>query len=1058
MKKQKILFILILSLVILKLTSIGSIDNSTSTSLINNEWRGFNLKTAKLINLTGNPIFIDDLDPLNNWDVAESQTWCSGNGKFNDPYIIKNILIDGLFLTPCIEIRNSINWFLIENCTLFNGRFESIKLTNVTNGVIANNTLSKNQFGLRALQSHNTTFIENEMISCTGNGIIMEVCENNSVIENNIILNGWDGIYLDECHYNSFINNNVSFNQDTGVFVRTGSYNNFINNSFNNNDENGVQFYTYYGPCNYNNVTGNIANSNYYSGFEIFGSINNTIYNNTACYNNEFGISIGGCQNHIVSKNKLKHNNYEGMRLSDTSDSIIVNNYLEDNDESGFILLGNRDLTFRNNVMIGQEEITLRGTISQLASFDIDLSNKINGRSVYYYANVNDLDSSDFTDSGHSILVNCTDSIVTNSSGIALYYSNNISVRNNKKISDLYDGIYIYNSDYNNISRNVISDCFKGINVETSDFNDIINNTLRNNNEYAIYFHESSNTNISENKMYECGIGIDAEDGSLEEIMSHNFDSNNYVNDGKLYYYESENYLNNNNFTNAGQIILANCTGATISNLNTSVILYYSSDNEITDINVSHYFNYGIYLHRSHRNNITHCLINENSMGMLIRISNNNNISNNIVYNNLGTGSWEFWHIEDPGNGIFLTSSHNNIVSYNWLENNTYNGLSLRHSDNNDVIGNNISHNNYGGIYSYYGDNNEINKSRILQNDGYGLFLKGSNSNTIFENLITNNSNSGILLESSDNNEIISNDLCYNEYGAYLDSLSNGNTFYLNNLTGNFILNAYQATGNNWNSATIGNYWDDYTGKDTNDDNIGDGVHNFGTGTDNLPIWWDAPVILINSPSSGGNFETNPSFEIVVIEGVEDTIWYSLDNGLTNISSSGLTGTIDENEWYNTTDGPIHLIFYVNDSKGYMTQASVYITKITDIPIIEIISPTLNQEFRDQPPEFTITITDTSSIVSMWYTIDGGINNNSFTEFTDTIDPITWQSAPEGNITLTFYAEDELGNIGSESRVIIKDLSETPGDTPPRIPGYNIFILIGMITIITLVILKRQKL
>ena len=221
---------------------------------------------------------------------------------------------------------------------------------------------------------------------------------------------------------------------------------------------------------------------------------------------------------------------------------------------------------------------------------------------------------------------------------------------------------------------------------------------------------------------------------------------------------------------------------------------------------------------------------------------------------------------------------------------------------------------------------------------------------------------------------------------------------------------------------------------------------------DNFPIWWDPPVISINSPSSSENFETNPSFEIVVIEGVENTVWYSLDNGLTNITSPGLTSTIDETVWYSTVDGPIHLIFYVNDSKGYMTQASVDITKITDIPLIEIISPTLNQEFGAQLPKFTITITDTSSIVSMWYTIDGGINNNSFTELTDTIDTTTWQSAPEGEITLTFYVEDELGNIGSESIIVIKSIP-----SKPEIPGYNLFLVFGILAVISILISKKLK-
>ncbi len=382
-------------------------------------------------------------------------------------------------------------------------------------------------------------------------------------------------------------------------------------------------------------------------------------------------------------------------------------------------------------------------------------------------------------------------------------------------------------------------------------------------------------------------------------------------------------------------------------------------------------------------------------------------------------------------------------------------------SDNNDIIGNIITNNDYGGIYSYYGDNNEFNDSKIYENNGYGLYSEGSNFNTVSNNFIINNDNSGLLLESSDNFEIIGNYLCFNEYGAYLNKYSNDNTFYLNNFTGNFNVNAYQATvTNDWNSVTFGNYWDNYTGKDANDDNIGDSAFNFTTGTDNYPIFWDSPDISLNAPILGESFETAPSFEIVLVEGVNHTSWYTLDNGTTITISPGLTSTINETKWSSAADGPIQLIFYVNDSKGYVDQVSVDITKITDIPQIIIILPTLNQVFGTQPPTFTISITDTSSIVSRWYTIDGGTNNNTFTGLTGTTTSSTWDTAPEGEIIVTFFAEDEIGNIGFSSRSIIKDLSviiDDIDDNPPQqIPGYNLLSLLGVTLAISIIFAKLK--
>jgi hypothetical protein len=47
------------------------------------------------------------------------------------------------------------------------------------------------------------------------------------------------------------------------------------------------------------------------------------------------------------------------------------------------------------------------------------------------------------------------------------------------------------------------------------------------------------------------------------------------------------------------------------------------------------------------------------------------------------------------------------------------------------------------------------------------------------------------------------------------------NTIYQNNFIDN-PGNAYDTTGNMWDNGTVGNYWSDYTGSDSNGDGIGD--------------------------------------------------------------------------------------------------------------------------------------------------------------------------------------------------------------------------------------------
>ena len=87
-------------------------------------------------------IIIDDDDPSMNWmTTAATYDWCSGSGTWNDPYIIENVVIDGQDSSNCLEIRDSIPYFIIRNCTFYNagplGK-AGILLYNVKNGTLLN--------------------------------------------------------------------------------------------------------------------------------------------------------------------------------------------------------------------------------------------------------------------------------------------------------------------------------------------------------------------------------------------------------------------------------------------------------------------------------------------------------------------------------------------------------------------------------------------------------------------------------------------------------------------------------------------------------------------------------------------------------------------------------------------------------------------------------------------------------------------------------------------------------------------------------------------------------
>ncbi|MFX0022093.1 MAG: NosD domain-containing protein [Candidatus Hermodarchaeota archaeon] len=234
-----------------------------------------------------------------------------------------------------------------------------------------------------------------------------------------------------------------------------------------------------------------------------------------------------------------------------------------------------------------------------------------------------------------------------------------------------------------------------------------------------------------------------------------------------------------------------------------------------------------------------------------------------ICYNNTILGNTANFN---GHHGIWLRYSDNNSVGYNTINDNNNDGIHLYNSDknrvyNNEIIGHrwgirvhvsseNIVFNNYFnsnsiGVSLRYGYRSKV-YSNCISGNSFGFLIDETPWCDIFENRIENNINDGIWVRgvASDNNQIFANDVYSNgRYGLYIQDLGClNNMIYLNNFTDNYI-NAYDNGGNNyWDNGAIGNFWEDYSGVDFNDDGIGDTPYIIlGTtlSQDNYPIWDD---------------------------------------------------------------------------------------------------------------------------------------------------------------------------------------------------------------------------
>jgi len=186
---------------------------------------------------------------------------------------------------------------------------------------------------------------------------------------------------------------------------------------------------------------------------------------------------------------------------------------------------------------------------------------------------------------------------------------------------------------------------------------------------------------------------------------------------------------------------------------------------------------------------------------------------NNVVLNGAG------YRLQGDGNenGIILGIS-NNITVKNMKLSSFNIGIVVMGSDNNKILENSIT-DNFRGLDFTSSENDTVSGNYIANNVG-GIALENM-YNSIVENIITNNSNFGIHLYGAGYNNIIGNNITNNGRGI-LVSICYNNVIYHNNFVNN--TNHVETDDSNgiWDNGEEGNYWDNYTGLDSDGDSIGD--------------------------------------------------------------------------------------------------------------------------------------------------------------------------------------------------------------------------------------------
>lgn len=733
------------------------------------------------------------------------------------PEILHNVTITGFTVTNGGADGSGILLNYANNCSICGNKIAAnkgfgVRMYYSSNNVLRNNSMSDNSHSFSVFGFDLSDFMHDVDRSNTVNGkpiyywlgkqdeiapsdagYFAAIDSKNITVQHLNLNNNGEGI-LFAFTSNSLIRNVTITNNDVGINLVYSHYNNISTNNLSANIHRSIGIWAF--GSSRNTIQKNTVASGYYGIYLDFSSRNTVVENDIT--DNDEGISCYNAAENTISGNSLANNGY-GILLDASKNNVLRNNALNANNYS-FGIQGGFEDEFMN---------------------DVDTSNLINGKRIYYMINRQNLtiDALTYPSIGYLGIINSTNIIVRNVTieknrqAILLAYTNYSLIENCVLSKNSY-GIELFGSSNNNISDCNLAN--GGISLVSSSDNSVSDNTMTNGS--FLIFEGSSNNTISRNTIQNSDIAISLQNGHgnllvqnyvagnlvglrinegpctlrgnqfvgnhvnlhIESTQVQDIDVSNTVDGKPVYYWIGEH--NTEVPSDAGFVALVDCTNVTARNLtitnnNPGILVAGTIDSWITQ----------------------NCLANCSYEGA-IKVLDSSGI--HIKSNN----------ISDSGEGIRLQLSTNVQVEQNSIVNSMYENIDVFGSSNNTISRNLLMNGRTGiqlwGLAGPIGpsDNNVVSMNDVVSNER-GLTLSGLCTNDTF----------------------FGNNLRDNNYGLRIFNCT-GNSFYQNN----FINNVRQVTNpfgrpNTWdqNYPFGGNYWGDYTSND-----LYNGAHQNETGFD----------------------------------------------------------------------------------------------------------------------------------------------------------------------------------------------------------------------------------
>ncbi len=749
-------------------------------------------------------------------------------------------------------------------------------------------------------------------------------------------------------------------------------------------------------------------------------------------YNNVVGLYMDHADEMEMYNVSFVGNTEYGVYGEHAEDMVVKNCEFIDNKVGFYTAHGGgsvlRNNTFNNNLY----NFGNWGSKTSDFEWDIDTSNTINGKPIYYIVGEKDLVFDDTMDIGFLALISC----------------DNITVRN-VSISNNYDGIVLIDTTNSIVENCTVSYCHYGLSVAVYSENNVIRDCKAFNNSHGIFFNKASANVLKNCESYNNIYGIwlhycplpanvlrgnKAWNNEQNYIMRgsgiddfrHDIDTTNSA-DGKAVYQVMDASGLSINGMNLGWLVLVNCSNVEISNIELS-----HTDQGMLLVGVTDSV-------------IKNCIVHDTGRGISLYYDSNNNIIENCTSYNNGFGIY------------FYSTSDSNIVRNCNIYNNSI-GLYVYRYGTNHHIENCIFHDNEEGILLYYRSNDNIISDCDFYNNGYGIdfYYKCSDNTVVNSTIIDNeigidiyyldknmniqecnishNSMVGIRFYKSTDSTITDNYFIRNYYAIYLYTASTDNKIYHNYFIDTATCkHVRDECGNEWDNGypSGGNFWSDYEGKDEykgaaqdqpGSDGIGDQPYIILSGCptiyaqDNYPLLNRPPISYLSISATYGGY-ISPSTTIV-IKGMDDDtsgneyyIHYIIDGGAEKV------GGLNEDITLKFNHGDHVIEYWAVDGLGFEeTPHHKWAFKVDSTPPLTQIVFSPSADYIDGyyciSPETQISFNVTDIGVGVAYTAYA--INGKETLYTG---PFTLET---GEYIIRFSSTDMVGNAESVKMVRVK--------------------------------------